>query len=166
MFNAAAFTIQCRGIRFTLEKKFEVRTFNAAALSSQCRGIRSPTQKNKKPHSRALFIFSYFSLNQNPKNLKTQKSLNTQLFNQPKSSPNPTSTSLNSFYPSTTTLFQRASWVEGSLQSYFSCGFSSNQVSVLVLFYRRDYCLKTFGIGGRKYIECGFEESSYYDKGL
>ena len=128
--NAAAFTTQCRGIQITREKFFEDRTFNAAALSSQCRGIqartrnlcevrdlnaaafsnecrgiRSPTQKNKTPPSRALFIFSYFLSITTLKHLKTQKSLNTQLLNPPKSSSptlNPPSKSLISCNPSST----------------------------------------------------------------
>ena len=102
-FNAAAFSAQCRGIQARTRISLKGRDFNAAAFSNECRGIRSPIQKNKMPLSRVLFIFSSFLSSKTLKHFKTQKSLNTQLFNPTKSSPisfNPTSKNLNPFHPS------------------------------------------------------------------
>ena len=62
-FNAAAFSVQYRGIQTLWRNRSEVWDLNAAAFSHECRGIRSQTQKNKTAHSRVLFIFPLFFLN-------------------------------------------------------------------------------------------------------
>ena len=103
---------------------------NAATFEAQLRKIKRPNPV----YSSSFLIFL---------STKTLKDKTHQIPKHPKlqstkiipNSFNPTSTNLNSFNPSTTSWFQRVFWWEGSLQSHFSCGFSSNQVSVPIFFF-------------------------------